>query len=522
MYKLQSIAVLLFLTVQFISCTDGFEAINTNPNNPQKVSTPGLFNNATKNIVGSSIRGKYGSAYMALPWVQYSAQLNYTNEDRFILRNKANEGFFNTYYLQAKNLKSILDLNTNPETAPEMAVYGNPANQIAASRILLAYIFQNLTDSYGDIPYYSFGNNDPDFQALNIDNTTPKFASQEKIYTDILKELKEAVESIILTDKIFYNNQDHVFGSSEKLKRFGNSLRLRIANRVKDVIPIAHTHIQEAMTSGVMQSHDDSVGITFENNTINPAPTYSAFFIHNRTDYTASKTFIDLLKGQTGSFGSDPRLQKIIAPVGATKSEIIDKLYDETEDLTRYQGMPYGIPSQLTTSQVSSVSLFSYSVLKPDYTEYLMEYSEVEFLLSEINGWNQDHYEKGIRASMVKWEVSQQATDSYMTELPPANRKNVLTQKYIALFMQPYEAWAEWRRTGYPDILIKPGGTGTLVNPISNKLIYTFIPLIGLTEMPARLFYPSSQQYLNNDNYQSAAQNIGGDYLATKLIWDNN
>lgn len=522
MYKLQSIVVLLFLIATLFSCTDRFEEINTNPNNPTKVSTPGLFNNAMKNIVGYSIRGRIGSAWIALPWVQYSAQLNYTDDDRFMLRNNANEGFFSTYYLQANNLKSILDLNTNPETATEMSAYSNTTNQIAAARIMLAYIFQNLADCYGDVPYYSFGNNDPDFQALNINNTTPKFASHKKIYIDILKELKEAVESIELQDKIFYNNQDNFFGNAEKLKRFGNSLRLRIANRIKDVIPIANVHIQEAIASGVMQSNNDSVGVTFEANTINAAPTYASFFINNRTDYSASKTFIDLLKGETGSFGSDPRLQKIIAPVGTLKSDIIEKLYDETDDLTRYQGMPYGIPSQLTSSQVSGVSLFSYSVLKPDYTEYLMEYSEVEFLLSEINNWNQEHYEKGIRASMAKWGVSQQATDNYMMSLPAASKANVLTQKYIALFMQPYEAWAEWRRTGFPDILIKPGGTGTLVNPVANQLTYTFIPLITLTEMPARLVYPSTQEYLNRDNYQEAVQNMNGDYLNTKLIWDRN
>jgi len=521
MKKLKSISIIAI--IMFVSgCTDRFEEINTNPNDPVHVTTPGLFNSAFKTIVGSRTRGAFSSARMTLPWVQYSAQLNYTEEDRFLFREEVNISLFNAYYLEAQNFKSIIDLNTDPETRTAMALYGDTQNQIAASRIMLAYIFQNLTDTYGDIPYYSYGNSDPDFQALNINNLTPKFASQQKIYTDLLKELKEAVEMINPANKIFYENQDIYFGSGEKLKRFGNSLRLRIANRVKNVIPSANEHIQSAITSGVMQSNSDSVGVTYEPNSINPAPTYAAFFISNRTDYTASKTFVDLLKGKIGPFNRDPRLQKLIAPVGTSKSNSLNRDYTETADLTRYEGMPYGITSGQTSSQAPSASLYSYHIFKPDYTEYLLEYSETAFLLSEINNWNEDHYKKGIRASMEKWGVSETEISTYLNNVPAASQENVLTQKYIALFMQPYEAWSEWRRTGFPSILIKPGGTGTFINPVNNATTYTFTPLVNLTEIPARLSYPINQRDLNPPGYKQAVQNMGSDKLDTKLIWDTN
>jgi len=430
-----------------------------------------------------------------------------------------------------KNLKEIIIANTNPATAGEAALFGNNDNQIAASRILLSYVFSNLVDTYGDIPYYSFGNQDPDFQALDIDNITPKFASQVKIYRDILKELKEASEMIDLDDDIFYKNSnlpngDILFGSSsEKLKRFANSLRLRIANRVKNVPALsteANAHIQDAIASGVMLSNDDSVGVKFENNSVNPAPTYRSFFIDNRTDYTASKTFVDLLKGEKGNFPVDPRLQKIVAPVGISKARSLGKNYTETNDLTKYQGMPYGITSGQTSSQRAAASLYSYEIFRPDYTEILMEYAEVEFLLSEVNNWDQTHYENGVRSSMEKWGVSSSAIDDYIDDLPSANQANVLNQKYIALFMQPYEAWSEYRRTGFPNFLIQPGGTGVAINPISGSTTYTFTPLEDLTEMPARIIYPINLVDLNKVNYEAASQNIGGDKLNTKLIWDLN
>lgn len=514
--------ILLLTLLTFTGCTDRFDEINTNPNNPTNVTTPGLFNSATRNIVDVNMRGSFGSARMTLPWVQYSAQRNYTEEDRFQFRETTNTSLFNSYYLQAKNFKSVLELNTDPATASGMSVYGNTNNQIAAARIMLAYIFHNLVDTYGDIPYYSFGSDDPDFQALDINNLTPKFASQQKIYADLLKELKEAVAMIDLTDNVFYNNQDNFFGTAVKLKRFGNSLRLRIANRVKNVIPSANAHIQEAIASGVMLSANDNIGVRFEANSVNPAPTYRAFFVDNRTDYTVSKTFTDLLKGQIGPFSTDPRLQKILAPRGTSKINSLNNNYTETSDLSKYQGMPYGITSGQTNSQVSGVCHYSYSIFRPDYTEYLMEYAEVEFLLSEVNGWSQSHYEKGIRASMAKWNVTQTAIDAYIAALPAATQETVLTQKYIALFMQPYETWAEWRRTGFPNILIQPGGTGTLINPINGSYTYIFTPLKQLTEMPSRLTYPVNQKDLNPAKYLEASQNIGGDKLDTKLIWDTN
>ena len=89
--------------------------------------------------------------------------------------------------------------------------------------------------------------------------------------------------------------------------------------------------------------------------------------------------------------------------------------------------------------------------------------------------------------------------------------------------MQPYEAWAEYRRTGYPNTLLLPGQTGTLNVAAGGNTTYTFTSLIaGLTDLPKRLFYPTTVQTLNPVNYQSASSAIGGDKMDTKLIWDTN
>lgn len=515
--------VSIFAFMSLVGCTDNFENINDNPNNPVEVPTYGIFNYASKEVVGVNQRGSFGSARLILPWVQYSAQRNYTEEDRFQFRVSTNNSIFNSYYRQAKNFKDIIDLNTNPETAVTAALYGNTDNQIASSRIMLAYIFSNLVDMFGDVPYYSYGNQDADFQALDLGNLTPKFASQEKIYTDLLEELKQASEQIDMNEGIFFNNQgDNLFQSPEKLKRFANSLRLRIANRVKNVIPTANAHIQDAIASGVMLSNSDTVGLQYENNSVNPAPTYEAFFIDNRTDYTISKTFVDVMKGETSIYPVDPRLQIFAAPVGVSKANSLSNAYEPTEDLTKYQGMPYGIASGQTATQRARASLYGNAIFRADYTEILMEYAEVEFLLAEVNGWNQTNYENGVRASMERWGVDSAKIDTFIADLPAASEETVITQKYMALFMQPYEAWAEYRRTGFPNFLIQPGGTGTAITPISGSLTYTFTPLEDLTEMPTRVPYPLNQATLTPIQYNEAVQHMGPDTMDTKLIWDLN
>lgn len=514
------------------SCSDKFDEIDINPNSTEKPLSYGVFNSANKELMDNT-RDQWQSARITLPWVQYSAQRAYTEEDRYQYRLTTGNALWSFSYRVAKDYKTIIDLNEDPQTKLQTANYGPPENQIAAARVMLSYVFLNLADSFGDIPYYSYGNQDPDFQALNIDLTLqPKFASQQKVYRDIMNELKEASEMISVNDAVF-SQGDVLFGSGAKLKKFANSLRLRVATRVKGVIPEAAAHIQDAIASGVMTSNDDTVGLKYENNLVNPSPLYNDF--RTRSDFAISKTFVDLLKGNTGNFGLDPRLFKFASKSKLSPAEesdgtnrtlrqrILDGSLIESTDPNDFNGMPYGIPSSLAPSQASSANFFSKNILKPDYTEIFMEYAEVQFLLAEANGWSQTNYVNGVRASMERWGVPAADITAYISTLPPASQQNVLTQKYIALFMQPYEAWAEYRRTGYPNTLLLPGQTGTLNVAAGGNTTYTFTSLIaGLTDLPKRLFYPTTVQTLNPVNYQSASTAIGGDKMDTKLIWDTN
>lgn len=524
MKKIISIISILSLTVAVTSCSDKFDEINNNPNLPLDPLPTGLFNSANKEYMDFT-RDQWVSGRMILPWVQYSAQRQYTEEDRYQYRLTSGTQLWQRSYTVANDYKKIIDLNTDPATRDKMSVYGDNNNQIAAARVMLSYVFLNLVDSFGDVPYYSYGNSDPDFQALNIELTAqPKFASQAKIYADILKELKESVAMLNLNKPVL-NSGDQLFhGDAKKLKKFANSLRLRIATRVKGVVPGAEGHISDAIASGVMTSNADNVGVTYDDNLVNPSPFFSAYL--TRSDFSISKTFVELLKGQAGNFGVDPRIFKYAAPLTVKVGNIRNQSNQNMEatSLDQISGMPYGVPSTMASGQAPSSSFFGAEIMKPAYKEIFMEYAEVEFLLSEANGWSDANYKKGVKASMERWGVKAADITAFVNALPAANAKNVITQKYVALYMQPFESWAEYRRTGYPDHLLKPGMTANLNTATPTGVTtYTFTSLIAdLTDLPNRIFYPTNVQTLNTANYQAASQAIGGDKMSSKLIWDKN
>lgn len=515
------------------SCQKDFEEINTNPNRPQQALPTALFNGSTKLFLKNT-RNYTTSGMMFRSWMQYTAQDTYTKESRFLYRDYAGDYLWRYPYQVAGGYKDIIDLNTDPKTKELMTTYGKNENQIAAARIMMAYTFALLVETFGDVPYYSYGSPNPErFQALQLEKyISPVYATQKEIYTDLLKELKEAAAQIV-SDSYVFKEGDYIFETPDKMRRFANSLRLRLAIRLKDVSDtelrtLAQQSIDELKAgTAVMQSEADTVELQFDSDDTNPAPIYKEYFVSNRVDYSPSNSFVQLLKGQRGNFGVDPRLQKYFAPKGLTKYQARDGRYTESDNLNDYIGMPYGLDESMADFQFKSgvaVSFFSSRILQPNYAEVFMEYSEVCFLLSEANGWDNTWYKKGVEASMKKWGVNSTKITNFLNTIPAANEENVLTQKYIALYMNPNEAWAEYRRTGYPHTLIKVNEETDLNIPTeAGQTKYKFESLVAdLTDIPERLLYPVAYKVINEANYQKALESMQmtTDILTKRLIFD--
>ena len=512
--KLLNISLLSYLTILslplvllFSSCID--EDLNVDSNRPSSVQTPSLLVTAQKQIV-DNVRSESASLRSTALFTQQISQVTYTSQSRYDIPFSYSEDIWSGLYKALNNLQEIIILNTNPETKDLVTAdgAGRNATQIAISRILKSYAFYALTDVFGNVPYHSYGSDDPEFEALQQeeDNLTPGYASQEKIYADILNELKEAADILLeyQTETTFGSSDIIYAGKNLSWAKFANSLRLRFATRLKDKNPDLYiTHFSDALAKGVFTSNEDNAIFKYSTSAPNEAPYYRATVTANRRDFAISKPFIDLLKGDNAQLPiADPRLSK----------------YAAVNSNGQYVGLPYGLTeSEAGSFPATSVSLPGAIYSAPDFGEVLMEYSEVAFLQSEYNGWSQAEYVNGVRASLEKWGVSTSDANTYIASLPAANQRNVLNQKYIALFTQFLEGWSEYRRTGFPDFLIKEGDV-IYTGPINgDQANYTFNPLFGDGGIPSRLYYPVKEQSVNLQSYQEAVGKQGNDVIETKL-----
>lgn len=526
MKKIKFIGILaVIFSLTLVSCGDDIEDVNINPNNPEIVPSNSIFNSATREYF-SSTRDAFNHGRFTLNWMEYWGQNSYADEDRYLYRETTATNSYNVVYMVATDLKSIIDLNTNEDTKVDAAAYGNNDNQIAASRIMLAYMFHQLTNTFGDVPYWSYGSDDPEFEALQVDDIlSPVFASQQKIYVDILKELRESADMINVDAPVFTSGDNIFNGNALKWKKLANSLILRVATTLKEVdAGTANAAITAAIADGIMESNDDNAAQQYETDDANANPMWRAFL--TRTDFAVSAPFVDLMKGKTGNFGPDPRLFQMAAPIDAGIAAIKTDTYTTSTDYDDYVGVPYAY-NKVNRIGFNLYSFPSSQALKPDFGEILMEYAEVEFLLSEFNGFAQANYEEGVRASMEKWNVPTADIDAFVSALPPANKENVMNQKYVALYMQGHQAYAEARRTGFPDssILFLPGETYTLPADqaaAAGEASYTFVSgVLDLTTLPSRTRYPVGLQTLNGENTKAAVSKLDdGDTVFSKLFWD--
>ncbi|MCG8410922.1 MAG: SusD/RagB family nutrient-binding outer membrane lipoprotein [Bacteroidales bacterium] len=494
-----------------------------NPNNPTIPPTSALFNKAVEELV-THTRDTWFSGRFVLATMQYWQQSEYGEEDRYSYRESMRERWESFYY-SLENLRLVIEFNENEKTKTLMADYGPNQGQIACTRIIMAWMFNLMTDTWGDIPYWSYGGKtNKAFQALKqtseLEISKPAYATQAAIYADIMKELDEAAAQIRSAEKGFSQGDIIYNGNADSWAKFANSLRLRIAVKMGNTEQIA-----DAIADGVFTSNDDNAAFTYATTAKNASPMYRAWNVGKRSDFAVSNTLITLLKGANiieTNGGSNLTTNPFL---GLTDPRLAE--YADPNSNGEYVGMPIAESSAIAaTIKWESLPDGNKIINKPDYAPVLMEYAEVCFLQSEINSWDQAWYIKGIQASMDRWGVSSADATTYTAAVPAANQENVITQKYIALYMDGHTAWTEYRRTGYPNILIKPGDHYTVYEPTAGTYHeYTFntIPSEITNDLPTRMEYPDFESTLNKDNFLAAVKRLSnGNTLISKLIWDKN
>jgi len=417
----------LFLTITLIlamfACTKDFEEMNTNPNELTKVPYMALLTNAEISILGTYAGLGYST------WVRYQARDVYVHGDRYTITG-AGTGF-NYYSGHLKNLQKGM----------EMAAKAGNDNSIAVMKILTAYAFQNITDWFGDIPYSeAMMADDPDNP-----NIYPKYDSQESIYNDLIVQLKAA--NAMIDPAVNIGSADVIFnGDMMMWKRFCNSLLLRVYMRISNVAPtVAQAGIEDIMA--------------------NP----STYPIISSIDQAAFKYWLPEDPVYRSPYWMNPELNLKSIDQTVTEEFLVETLKDRNDirlpvyaepalNSGEYVGLPLGTLGQ-NTPDLSIRGMAEFGAL--DSPTRIMRYAEVLFILAEsdLNGWDvgmtaQEAYEAAIQASFE--EIGLTMPGSYLNQpLVDWNggtpqRELIGDQKWIALYLDGNQAWAEIRRTGYP------------------------------------------------------------------------
>jgi len=485
------IAFMALFLVGVSACDSRFEEVNTNPNGIADVDPAHLFASGARASFRSGISGAYDyrvGAQLAHFYVGIQNDRQIDKYDNDLTGGTYESVFDSEYRGKLKYYNEILKL-TGPGAEKEDAL------QYAVSDVMAVLSYSILTDAYGSIPYFDGGFG-------NSGELSPAYDTQDVIYKDMLNRLTTDIATLKTADgTVDLIGQDPIFYDNPELWiRFANSLRLRLAMRIRFVDPnTANTVITECLNNPLMESnlHNAvSFNVDGENSQLF-SPWYSTFDFWN---FRISDKLVTQL-----SSTDDPRLS----------------IYAKPKSNGEYEGFVNGLIDDIFGVEINMEHSFpgDYLVSKSTNT-YLMTAAEIAFLQAEcalfgLGGTDANgHYQRGIELTMQRVGASQADIDIFLAT-PTATLsgtqeeqfEQIGTQLWLSFAPNFTEAYASMRRTGYPVIPIRDGITTTL----------------GTTngELPSRIIYPLSEKLTNNTHVVEAITAMGGDdNLSTRVWWD--
>ncbi|GET26998.1 SusD/RagB family nutrient-binding outer membrane lipoprotein [Prolixibacter sp. NT017] len=463
--KNRAILSVIALLIAFVACTSDFKTINENPNNPETAPLTNVFA-----YVIESLTSEFGKTEMDYPaaFVGHITKGTYTDVINYY--SKPGDGTWETIYETAL---------TNAEYVISGAKDEGNTNLEAAAMVLKVYAMQMAVDIYGKVPF-------SDANLGDAGTIHPKYDDEKTVYYALLDTLERANSLFDATNGGSLGDGDLLYsGDVGQWQRFCNSLRLRLAMRISNVDETkAKSEIAAVLnapdTYPVFSGNDDNAYISYPGGDwVEPwTSEYSSI-----GDNYMAKPIIDTMVNY-----SDPRIA----------------YYAEPLDDGSYKGLAVGNDADTVYSKINDSF-----VNNPTGNVYLMVYAEVEFIKAEavlrgfISGNAKDLYDSGITASCQEYGIGSQEISDYLANSDvswQSSLTQIYVQKWIALFRQSWEAWAEMRRTDVPKLAPATHSTAT-----------------GHNRAPFRFPYPDSEQKLNASNIPSSVTET--DYFWGYQIW---
>ncbi len=517
-------------------CKKDFVAINTNPNaiSATQEQYSSLFTNAELITSGNSDGNAYedwrGNLIYAACMIQHlSSTTGYWDGDKYT----DDPGYLSAYWDQDFGPIGGGPNNENVNSAPVTNLVDitynlrNDATQVNLyneARIFKVYLFQRLTDMYGDIPYSQAG------LGYISGITEPVYDKQQAIYMDMLAQLDSAAAALdpsAATPGV----ADLVYGGNvAEWQKFAYSEMVRIAMRLSKVDPAtAQTWVAKAFAGGTFTSNTDNAILLHQAAPPNGAGSQVAngsglVLVYN--DPAAahlSETFVNFLKST-----NDPRLSYL----GTVISDDVTPLTSELGDTTyaHQLGQPNGYDVSSDPTNIANApnypgnqNLYSYvnryTFARNNAPTLFLTYAETQLLLAEAaqRGWITGNaatfYSNGVTAAMemlgtqVGAGPSTAQVTAYVTANPLVSGSElemINDQYWVASFMDETESWANWRRSNYPTLI---------------PVVYTGNATNGT--IPRRYTYSTVEAATNATNYAAAVSDLkNGDKMTSPVWWD--
>ena len=411
----------------------------------------------------------------------------------------------------------------------------------AIMRVVQVYALSTMTDSYGPVAYQS---------VLDGNDVSFYYDPQESIYKAMFTLLDEAITGFKTGTSEVSNMQQFDYwcqGNRELWVKVANQFKLRLAMRIVKADPtLAKQKAEEAVAGGVLTAADKDI-------LIDQGLSNELTRMFEWGDCGVNANLVTILEGY-----NDPRIALYITK-NTNDIKNGDKVVVAKD--SKYLGIRGGCNLPNKPNQWGNFSnlVCTYSTPMP-----VMKAAESYFLRAEgaLRGWNmggnaKELYEEGIRLSIkneLKYKgvyagvtsISDEEIDAYINGttlqadfVDPVDAQNsikamntvpvkwdesaskedklqrIITQKWIANFPLSTEAWAEYRRTGYPKLF--PNRVNS-----SNGTIDT-------DEQIRRLIYSEVEINTNNDelqkgiqilNQENSSSNFSGDIGGTRVWWD--
>lgn len=528
--KLLAISILIIAFIA--SCTKNFDKFNTNQNeateammSTDNLKTGSFFTQMQRNVVlfkdGSNLTSDYQVA-QGLTSDVYSGYIAPTGTWYGGVHNGAYyfivpwiERTFTSGFASVMPAWQEITKAANAQGLPQVA---------ALATIVKVEAMHRVTDAYGPIPYNNYGTG-------TLQNN---YNTQQDVYTKFLSELDSAIN--VLTAYTLSNPSatllkdfDYIYaGNVINWVKFGNTLRLRLAMRIAYAnAALAQAEAEKSINNpvGLISSINDRAALQRSSILTYYHPLYEIAYSFNAGEARMSASMDSYLNGY-----ADPRRA----------------VYFTKADDGNYHGVRQGILTT-TWTPYTGTKISNLNMSASTTQIVWMTAAESYFLRAEgaLRGWNmgglaQDFYNQGIAVSFV--ENGLQASDAAIyaannTLVPTAftdnsgqsgnniaaqsaikiawnaadnfetNQERIITQKWIAMYPDGPEGWAEFRRTGYPKLF-------PVVNNSSNGTVSSATQV-------RRIPYPQSEYNNNKVGVQTGVSALGGpDGGGMKLWWD--